>query len=48
MTDIEPIHAQIMLNADLRRASPEYKKPRPGTITSTMAEATMMKAWSPD
>lgn len=48
MTVPAAIQAQIMLNADFLLASPEYKKPRPGTITSTMAEATMMYAWSPD
>ena len=43
----EAIHAQIKLKADFRRASPEYKKPKPAGMTSTMAEATMMYAWSP-
>jgi hypothetical protein len=41
-TEREPIQAQIMLKADLRRASPEYRKPRPGTMTNTMADATMI------
>ena len=44
MTDNEPIVAHIILNADFLRASPEYRKPRPGTMTSTMAEATIMYA----
>jgi hypothetical protein len=39
---MEAIQAQIMLRADLRRAKPEYRKPRPGTMTKTMAEATMI------
>ena len=42
MTENEPIQAQIMLSADFLRARPEYKKPRPGIITNTMAEATIM------
>lgn len=42
MTDMLMQQAQIMLSADLRRARPEYRKPRPGIMTRTMAEATMM------
>lgn len=38
----EPMQAKIMLRADFLRASPEYKNPRPGTMVTTMAEATMM------
>ena len=34
--------AQINESADFRRASPEYRNPRPGTMTKTMAEPTMM------
>lgn len=41
------MQAQMSDRADLRRARPEYRKPRPGTMSSTMAEATMMKAMSP-
>lgn len=48
MTDMDIIHAQIRLRADFLRARPEYRKPRPGTMIKTMAEATMMYAWSPD
>jgi hypothetical protein len=44
MIEKDPIHAQIMLSADFLLANPEYKNPRPGTMTSTMAEATMMYA----
>lgn len=44
----EPMHAMIILRADFLRARPEYRKPRPGTMTTTMAEATMMYAESPD
>lgn len=43
----EAMHAHIKESADLRLASPEYRKPRPGTMIKTMAEATMMNAWSP-
>lgn len=39
---MDAIHAQIILRADLRRARPEYKNPRPGIMTRIMAEATMM------
>lgn len=38
----DPIHAQMRDRADLRRARPEYRKPRPGTMTITIAEATRM------
>lgn len=48
MTDIEPMQAQIIDSADFRRARPEYRNPSPGTMTKTMAEATIMYAWSPD
>ena len=44
MIEKEPMQAQIILRADFRRARPEYRKPRPGIMTSTIAEATMMKA----
>jgi hypothetical protein len=40
--DDDAMVAQIMLRADLRRASPEYRKPSPGTMTRAMAEATRM------
>src|SRR5690606_20822493 len=42
-----PEHAAIMARADLRRARPAYRKPRPGTISSTMAALTITYAWSP-
>ena len=42
ITEHEPIQAQSMLRADFRRARPEYRKPRPGIMTRTMAEATMI------
>jgi len=48
MTDMDIMQAQIMLRADFLRASPEYKKPRPGTMIRTMAEAMRIYAWSPD
>jgi len=48
MIEQDAMQAQIMLSADFLRASPEYRNPRPGTMTSTMAEAMMMYAWSPD
>jgi hypothetical protein len=48
MTEQEPITAQSKLRADFRLAKPEYKNPRPGTMTRTMAEAMMIYAWSPD
>jgi hypothetical protein len=44
ITEHDAMQAQIMLNADFLLARPEYKNPRPGTIISTMAEATMMYA----
>ena len=42
MIEKEAIHAQIIDRADLRRARPEYRKPRPGTMTKTIAEQTRM------
>jgi hypothetical protein len=36
MTEDEAIHAQIIERADLRRARPEYRKPKPGTMIKTM------------
>ncbi len=42
MTEKLAIQTQIMVRADFRLASPEYKKPRPGIMTTTIAEATMM------
>jgi hypothetical protein len=42
MTEHEPIQAHIIDKADFLRARPEYRKPRPGIMTNTMAEATMM------
>jgi hypothetical protein len=47
MTENEPIHAQIMDNADFLRASPEYRKPSPGIMTRTIHDETMIYAWSP-
>jgi hypothetical protein len=44
----DAIQAQSRLRADLRLARPEYRKPRPGTMINTIAEATMMYALSPD
>lgn len=44
ITEKEAMQAQIMERADFRRAKPEYKKPSPGTMTRTMADATMMYA----
>lgn len=44
----EPMQAKIIVRADFRRDSPEYRKPRPGTMTMTIAEAMMIYAWSPD
>lgn len=38
----DPTQAQISDRADLRRAKPEYRNPRPGTMISTIAEAMMM------
>jgi hypothetical protein len=40
----EAMHAHIKERADLRLANPEYRKPSPGIIIKTMAEATMMNA----
>ena len=48
MTEHDAMQAHTMLNADFLRARPEYRKPRPGTMSNTIADATMMKAWSPD
>lgn len=48
MTEYAIMQAHIMDNADFLRARPEYRNPRPGTIKKTMAEPTIMKAWSPD
>ena len=42
MTEAENIHAQIRDRADFLRARPEYRKARPGIMTMTMAEATIM------
>jgi len=42
MTEKEAMHAQIIESADFRRASPEYRKPIPGIMTSTMQEETRM------
>jgi hypothetical protein len=47
MTENEPMHAQIMERADFLLANPEYKNPRPGIISRTMHEETIMYAWSP-
>ena len=35
MTEPAAMHAHIMDRADFRRARPEYRNPRPGTITKT-------------
>lgn len=48
MTEKEAIHAQISDSADFRLARPEYKKPSPGTINKTIAEATMINEVSPE
>lgn len=48
MTEQEAIQAQIILRADFLRAKPEYRKPRPGIIINTIADAIKMYAWSPD
>lgn len=42
MTEKLAMVTHIMVKADFRLANPEYKKPKPGIMTSTMAEATMM------
>ena len=42
MTENDAIQAQIIDSADFLRARPEYRKPRPGIMTTTMAEATMI------
>jgi hypothetical protein len=44
MIEKEPMHAQIMDNADFLLASPEYKNPSPGIMSSTMHEETIMYA----
>lgn len=44
MMEQDAMQAQIMLSADFLRASPEYRKPSPGTMINTMADATMMYA----
>lgn len=44
MTEYDAIHANIMLRADFLRARPEYRKPRPGIMTMTIADATMIYA----
>ena len=36
------MQTQIILRADFLRARPEYRKPRPGIMTTTIAEAMMM------
>jgi hypothetical protein len=38
----ENMQAHIMDKADFLLARPEYRKPSPGTMINTMAEATMM------
>lgn len=38
---------QMSDNADFLRARPEYKKAIPGTMSKTIADETMMYAWSP-
>ena len=47
MTEKEAMVIQIMVRADFLRARPEYRNPKPGIMTTTMAEATRMYAWSP-
>ena len=42
MTEKLAMQTQTIVKADFRLAKPEYKKPRPGIMTTTMAEATMM------
>jgi hypothetical protein len=37
-----------MDSADFLRARPEYKNPRPGIMSRTIHDATIMNAWSPD
>jgi hypothetical protein len=46
-TTDDPTHAQMRDSADLRRAKPEYKKPRPGTMIKTIAEQIRMYPTSP-
>lgn len=40
----EAIQAQIMDKADFRRARPEYRNPRPGIMSRTMHDETMIYA----
>lgn len=47
MTEKEAMVTHIMVRADFRLASPEYKNPSPGIMTTTMAEAIIIYAWSP-
>ena len=47
MTEKEAMVTQIIVSADFLLANPEYRNPRPGIMTTTMAEATIMYAWSP-
>ena len=47
MMEKEAIQAQIMDSADFLRARPEYRKPRPGIISKTIHDETMIYAWSP-
>jgi len=42
MTEKVAMVIHSIVRADFRRARPEYKNPRPGIMTTTMAEATMM------
>ena len=42
MTEKLAMQVHIIVRADFRRASPEYKKPSPGIMTTTMAEAMIM------
>ena len=41
------MQAHIIERADFLRASPEYRKPRPGTIIKTRHDEIMIYAWSP-
>ena len=47
MTEKDAMVTQSMVRADFLLASPEYRKPKPGIMTTTIAEAMMMYAWSP-
>ena len=42
------MQAHIIDSADFLRARPEYRNPRPGTITKTRHDERMMYAVSPD